>query len=78
MSNEITKIEEIIQYTNVEDLLYIAIDGIPPKGKMKQQRMRRYKSIYENKVWDTNAISPGTKFMDKLNQRLKTLKSSSL
>jgi 5'-3' exonuclease len=71
----ISKIDELVQYTNVEDLLYIAVDGIPPKGKMKQQRMRRYKSIYENKVWDTNAISPGTRFMDKLNKRLKTIQS---
>jgi 5'-3' exonuclease len=78
LCNIISKIDELVQYTNVEDLLYIAVDGIPPKGKMKQQRMRRYKSIYENKVWDTNAISPGTKFMDKLNQRLKTLKYDKL
>ena len=41
----ISKIEELIDYTQVSDLLYIAIDGIPPKGKMKQQRMRRYKSV---------------------------------
>ena len=74
----ISKIDELVQYTNVEDLLYIAVDGIPPKGKMKQQRMRRYKSIYENKVWDTNAISPGTRFMDKLNKRLKTIQSDKL
>ena len=33
----ISKIEELIEYTQVSDLLYIAIDGIPPKGKMKQQ-----------------------------------------
>ena len=71
----ISKIEELVQYTNVEDLLYIAVDGIPPKGKMKQQRMRRYKSMYENKIWNTNAISPGTRFMNKLNKRLKTIKS---
>ena len=38
---------------------------------MKQQRMRRYKSILENKEWDTNAISPGTFFMNKLNHKLK-------
>ena len=71
----ISKIEELIEYTNVEDLLYIAIDGIPPKGKMKQQRMRRYKTILENKIWDTNAISPGTKFMNKLNLRLESFSS---
>ena len=74
----ISKIDELVQYTNVEDLLYIAVDGIPPKGKMKQQRMRRYKSMYENKIWDTNAISPGTKFINKLNIRLKSLKSDKL
>jgi len=74
----ISKIDELVQYTNVEDLLYIAVDGIPPKGKMKQQRMRRYKSMYENKVWNTNAISPGTIFMDKLNKRLKTIKYEKL
>ena len=67
----INKIDELIEYTNVSDLLYIAIDGIPPKGKMKQQRMRRHKSILENKQWDTNAITPGTYFMEKLNYQLK-------
>ena len=66
----ITKIEELINYTNV-NLLYIAIDGIPPKGKMKQQRMRRYKSEFENKKWNTNAISPGTYFMEKLNYTIR-------
>ena len=67
----IFKIEELIDYTQVSDLLYIAIDGIPPKGKMKQQRMRRYKSVLEKKPWDTNAISPGTYFMEKLNYELR-------
>ena len=71
----ISKIEELIEYTSVEDLLYIAIDGIPPKGKMKQQRMRRYKTILENKIWDTNAITPGTHFMNKLNLRLESFSS---
>lgn len=62
----------LIEYSQVQRLVYIAIDGVAPKGKMKQQRMRRYKSILE-KVgqWDTNAISPGTFFMNKLNHQLK-------
>ena len=38
---------------------------------MQQQRKRRYKSSKENKIWDTNAISPGTEFMNKLNLFLK-------
>ena len=70
-------IGKLIEYTQVTDLLYIAIDGIPPKGKMKQQRERRFKSCLERKYsstlnsWNTNAISPGTRFMEKLNTALK-------
>tara|TARA_B100000780_G_scaffold135102_1_gene94643 strand:- start:442 stop:657 length:216 start_codon:yes stop_codon:yes gene_type:complete len=35
-----------------------------------QQRVRRLKSVLEGKVWDTNAITPGTTFMNKLNDEL--------
>ena len=43
---------------------------------MKQQRMRRFKKAIENKYsddnsWNTNAISPGTFFMKRLNHELK-------
>lgn len=79
--NEIIKkilfeIDKLIEYTGVKDTIYIAIDGIAPKMKMKQQRMRRHKSALERKYntetsWNTNAISPGTKFMKKLNISLK-------
>ena len=69
----IDSIDHIIQYTKVQSLVYLAIDGVAPKGKMKQQRMRRHKSILEKKEWDTNAISPGTYFMQKLNIELKKL-----
>jgi 5'-3' exonuclease len=58
---------------------YIMIDGMVPRFKMKQQRLRRFKSE-KNKKFDRNAISPGTEFMkglsDYLNKNLKNNKIS--
>ena len=72
----LSDITKLIEYSGVKKLVYIAIDGIAPKGKMKQQRQRRFKSALERKYssdnsWNTNAISPGTYFMSKLNISLK-------
>ena len=72
----LSDITKLIEYSGVKKLVYIAIDGIAPKGKMKQQRQRRFKSALERKYssdhsWNTNAISPGTYFMSKLNEALK-------
>jgi len=72
----LSDITKLIEYTGVKELIYIAIDGIAPASKMKQQRQRRFKSALERKYndnnsWNTNAISPGTYFMKKLNISLK-------
>ena len=62
---------KIIKITNPKDLIYIAIDGVCPRSKVEQQKYRRFRSANENKIWDTNAISPGTEFMNNLNIFIK-------
>ena len=87
MINEVLNyIQKLVSMVEPQ-LLYIAIDGVAPCAKMNQQRLRRYKTVYEkeqiNKIkleenkeldtfnWNTNAISPGTEFMDKLSVKIK-------
>lgn len=62
----------------------IAVDGVVPMAKIRQQRLRRFKSRWlaaaevaagyrVGEVWDTNAITPGTEFMEKLGRGLRSL-----
>lgn len=53
--------------------VYIALDGVVPYAKIKQQRFRRFKSAAARKsdTWDTNAITPGTAFMASLAYELR-------
>ena len=69
-------IHQLIELTGAS-FVYLAIDGPAPKAKMIQQRLRRHKSALESKPWDTNAITPGTIFMNTLNTRLQQEFSSS-
>lgn len=76
-------INECIKYTqliiNIVNPIdtFICVDGIAPRSKCNQQRERRYKSKFlkefegKSVEWDTNQITPGTNFMEKLSIELK-------
>jgi 5'-3' exonuclease len=78
-------IDKIIKYTDPKKGVYLAIDGPVCCAKMKQQRQRRFRSyhdklLYDNikkkhnipetYFWSNSAISPGTKFMNKLHIKI--------
>jgi 5'-3' exonuclease len=86
-------IKQIIDYIQLlidfvkPKCVYIAIDGVAPVAKIKQQRIRRFKSIQDKliidtikrqfniptppTIWSSTAITPGTVFMDKLSNRIE-------
>lgn len=77
----IAYIHKILSFVPPAELLFIAIDGIPPRAKMVQQRRRRFVSAWRKDVlkaragvvtlWDNSAITPGTRFMQLLADGLK-------
>lgn len=80
MNDAIRYIDVIKNVVKPSDLVYIAIDGTCPMAKMVQQRKRRYIStwrrtqlepyITSNKLWDSNCITPGTRFMSVFNEKI--------
>jgi 5'-3' exoribonuclease 4 len=80
----ITYIVKLRDHVQPTELLYVAVDGVVPMAKIRQQRMRRFKSVWvgaeEARIkgtvggagWDRNAITPGTAFMDLLSKRLRS------
>jgi hypothetical protein len=80
-----SNVEKLIDYVDPNLGVYIAIDGPVCYAKIKQQRQRRFRSVHdkllfdkikskynvnETYYWNNSAISPGTKFMNKLHLKL--------
>ena len=78
-------IDKLKDSANPQKALYIAIDGVAPIAKIKQQRQRRFKSVHDRTLWNNikkkhniktsnswnnSAITPGTIFMNKITKKL--------
>lgn len=63
-------IDDILRIVNPRRKLILCVDGPAPLSKQNQQRQRRYVSAIsreeDSKSFDSNSITPGTKFMDYL------------
>mgnify|MGYP001482355595 CR=1 FL=1 len=78
-------LDKLINVAKPKKLIYLAIDGVAPRAKMEQQRIRRYRTIKQKSLeetiykkysvirneFDTNCITPGTIFMYKLSDHLR-------
>jgi 5'-3' exonuclease len=64
-------IDELFNVVQPNKRMILAVDGVAPYAKNIQMRKRRFKNAVErkedeDKLFDSNCISPGTRFMDNL------------
>lgn len=62
-------VDTIFNIVSPKKRLILCVDGPAPLGKQNQQRQRRFVSAKDNhSPFDSNSITPGTKFMDYLSK----------
>ena len=80
-------LKKVVGIVAPTEQVFVGVDGVVPMAKMRQQRLRRFKSHWtaaeEVRIgksnggprWDTNAITPGTAFMERLGVALHGTKT---
>lgn len=78
--------DRLIKMVNPTKMIFLGVDGVAPRAKMNQQRARRFKASKEREImqadhfskvgslpisFDSNCITPGTEFMDRLSTAFK-------
>lgn len=67
-----TLLNNLLVQVRPKDTFVLAIDGVAPMAKIKQQRSRRFLRVLDPKArFDSNAITPGTDFMFRLDEYLR-------
>lgn len=80
-------IDKLFGIVRPKKLMYLAIDGVAPRAKMNQQRQRRFRAAQAAleaaeqaekngekvpvDVFDSNCITPGTAFMERLSAHIQ-------
>lgn len=88
VSATLCHLDDLILRVRPTHTVYVAVDGLPPRSKLHQQRGRRFVSAWKRetsmcadppnvRAWDSNAVTPGTAFMALLGKRLVSHASSS-
>lgn len=65
--NVCERIQTIVELVSPKKKLVLCVDGPAPIAKQRQQRGRRFvRALEAETAFDSNAITPGTRFMDHL------------
>ena len=61
----------IFQRVLPKKAIILCVDGCAPLSKQNQQRQRRFKTAKEKNAFNSNCLTPGTVFMDRLTEYVR-------